>query len=88
MSGVEAAANRLRAQLAAADAAVNEKDATLSLLIADKAYLSKEVQVGNLCSLIRCYHLLLLDWPADSADHLVSRAMQRDEEEHNTFVLA
>jgi hypothetical protein len=42
---VEAAAERLRVQLAAADTAVGEKDATLSLLLADKAYLTKEVQV-------------------------------------------
>eukprot|EP00878_Enallax_costatus_P027150 GHUV01029204.1.p1 GENE.GHUV01029204.1~~GHUV01029204.1.p1 ORF type:complete len:507 (+),score=193.43 GHUV01029204.1:240-1760(+) len=45
LSGIEAAAERLRAQLAAADAAVNEKVATMSLLISDKAYLTKEVQV-------------------------------------------
>jgi hypothetical protein len=43
---VEAAAERLRVQLAAADAAVGDKDSTLSLLLADKAYLSKEVQVS------------------------------------------
>lgn len=48
LSAVEAAADRLRTQLAAADAAVGEKDATLSLLLSDKAYLSKEVQVGTL----------------------------------------
>ncbi|WIA18914.1 hypothetical protein OEZ85_003586 [Tetradesmus obliquus] len=45
LSAAEAAAERLRVQLAAADAAVGDKDATLSLLLADKAYLSKEVQV-------------------------------------------
>ncbi|KAF6252466.1 hypothetical protein COO60DRAFT_1704276 [Scenedesmus sp. NREL 46B-D3] len=45
LSAVEAAAERLRVQLAAADAAVGDKDSTLSLLLADKAYLSKEVQV-------------------------------------------
>jgi hypothetical protein len=47
LSAVEAGAERLRVQLAAADAAVGEKDATLSLLLADKAYLSKEVQVRH-----------------------------------------
>lgn len=47
LSAAEAAAERLRVQLAAADAAVGDKDATLSLLLADKAYLSKEVQVGH-----------------------------------------
>jgi hypothetical protein len=46
LSAVEAAAERLRVQLAAADAAVGDKDSTLSLLLADKAYLSKEVQVS------------------------------------------
>lgn len=45
LSGIEAAAARLRTQLAAADTAVNEKVATMSMLISDKAYLSKEVQV-------------------------------------------
>lgn len=45
LSAVEAAAERLHVQLAAADAAVGEKDATLSLLLADKAYLTKGVQV-------------------------------------------
>jgi len=45
LSGIDASADRLRAQLAAADAALSDRDATLQLLTADKAYLSKEVQV-------------------------------------------
>jgi hypothetical protein len=59
LSAVEAAAERLRAQLAAADAAVGDKDSTLSLLLADKAYLSKEVQVS------KC-HLAPHAWLCDS----------------------
>lgn len=47
LSGIDASADRLRAQLAAADAALSDRDATLQLLTADKAYLSKEVQVAE-----------------------------------------
>jgi hypothetical protein len=51
LAGIEAAADRLRGQLAAADASLSERDSTIQLLTADKAYLSKEVQVGDaLCS--------------------------------------
>lgn len=45
LSGIEAVADRLRGQLAAADASLSERDSTVQLLTADKAYLSKEVQV-------------------------------------------
>lgn len=46
LGGIEAAADRLRGQLAAVDASLSERDSTIQLLTADKAYLSKEVQVG------------------------------------------
>lgn len=48
LAGIEAAADRLRGQLAGADASLAERDSTIQLLNADKAYLSKEVQVGGL----------------------------------------
>lgn len=47
LAGIEAAADRLRGQLAAADASLSERDSTIQLLNADKAYLSKEAQVGR-----------------------------------------
>lgn len=64
LSGVEAAADRLRAQLAAADTALSDRDATIRLLNADKAYLSKEVQVSSwspvycVCHSVSCTCLL------------------------------
>eukprot|EP00775_Hariotina_reticulata_P002520 gene2521-2822_t len=45
--GIEAAADRLRTQLSAADAAVAEKDSAMTLLLSDKAYLTKEVEVAE-----------------------------------------
>jgi hypothetical protein len=47
LAGMEAVADRLRGQLAAADASLAERDSTIQLLAADKAYLSKEVQVRH-----------------------------------------
>jgi len=47
LAGIEAAADRLRAQLSAADAAVADKDSTMALLLSDKAYLTKEVEVSQ-----------------------------------------
>jgi hypothetical protein len=47
LAGIEVAADRLRGQLAAADASLSERDSTIQLLNADKAYLAKEAQVGR-----------------------------------------
>lgn len=47
LAGIEAAADRLRGQLAAADASLSERDSTIQLLNADKAYLGKEAQVSR-----------------------------------------
>jgi hypothetical protein len=57
LSGIEAASERLRGQLASADASLAERDAALQLLNADKAYLSKELQVGLfVCWFVCCAH--------------------------------
>jgi hypothetical protein len=47
LSGREAAADRLRAQLAAADACLSDRDSSIQLLHADKAYLGKQAQVAE-----------------------------------------
>jgi hypothetical protein len=58
LSGIETAADRLRGQLAAADASLSQRDSTVQLLTADKAYLSKEVQVRYTCAVFpgSCRH--------------------------------
>lgn len=47
LSGIEAVVDRLRGQLAAADASLSERDSAVQLLTADKAYLNKELQVRS-----------------------------------------
>lgn len=45
MGGVETAARRLQAQLAEADGLAREREHTLELLLADKAYLGQQVEL-------------------------------------------
>lgn len=72
LSGIDASADRLRVQLAAADAALSDRDATLQLLTADKAYLSKEVQVGCCIRALQNHLCLCADQCTVSSIHLGS----------------